>query len=92
MLTINSLLLLVKHYHLTDEKNCFSKAISMAETELNEILNPSREYPPFVYYLILEHMYNNPKYQGNKFSMLNNDDKTNVFKETLESLSDISNS
>ena len=92
MLTINSLLLLVKHYHLTDDKNCFDKAISMAETELNEILNPSREYPPFIYYLCLEHMANNAKYIGIKFSLLNDDEKTKVFKETLESLTEISNS
>lgn len=92
MLTINSLFLLVKHYHLTDKKNCFSRAISMAETELNEILNPSREYPPFVYYLILEHMANNEKYKGIKFSLMDDDEKTNVFKETLDSLTDISNS
>ena len=64
----------------------------MAETELNEILFPSREYPPFVYYLVLEHMDNNKKYKGIKFSLMDNDEKTNVFKETLESLTDISNS
>ena len=53
MVTLDSLLLLVKHYHLTNDSNCFEKAIDMANEELNEVLNTEREYPPFIYYLCL---------------------------------------
>ena len=87
MVTIDSLFLLVKHYHLVDDKNCFEKAIEMASREIGEVLNTEREYPPFIYYLCLEHMDNNPKYNfGKVFRLMTDEEKTCVFNETISAL------
>lgn len=87
MVTLDSLLLLVKHYHLTNDSNCFEKAIDMANEELNEVLNTEREYPPFIYYLCLEQMDRNPKYKfGKTFRSMTDEEKTVVFNETIEEL------
>ena len=87
MVTENSLFHLVHHYHLVNDHDCFDKAINMAEAELQEVLNDEREYPPFIYYLCLEHMDNNPKYKfGKTFRMMDNVEKTEVFNETIEEL------
>lgn len=87
MVNIDSLFHLVRHYHLTNESDCFDKAINMAEAELQEVLNDKREYPAFIYYLCLEHMDNNPKYKfGKTFRMMDDTEKTEVFNETIEEL------
>ena len=87
MLRLESLFLLVKHYHLENEPDCFNKAIEMGKADLKEVLDTEREYPPFIYYLCLEHMDNNPKYKlGKTFRMMDNAEKTEVFNETIEEL------
>ena len=86
MVTEDSLFLLVKHYHLTNESDCFDKAINMAETELPEVLNDEHEYPPFIYYLCLEQKDNNPKYRWMKWSTMTTDERTELFNETIEAL------
>lgn len=92
MLTIDSLFLLVKHYKTVNDKDCFDKAISLAFKELNNVLDESREYPPFIYYLILEHMDKNPKYMYRcTWKNMNNEQKIIAFKETIEELKRISN-
>ena len=87
MLTLNSLFLLVQHYHLQNDPDCFEKAIEMGKADLKEVLDTEREYPPFIYYLCLEHMDNNPNYKlGKTFRMMDNAEKTEVFNETIEEL------
>lgn len=87
MVTIDSLFHLVKHYHLADDSNCFEKAIEMAENDLCEVLDREREYPPFIYYLCLEHMDKNEKYKhGKTFNQMDDDERTLVFNETIEAL------
>ena len=87
MVTIDSLLHLVKHYHLEDDSDCFNKSLLLAEKQLSDVLDETREYPPFIYYLCLEHMDRNPKYKNGKtFSCMINDDKTRVFNETISEL------
>ena len=93
MLTIDSLFLLVKHYKTDKHRDCFDEAILLASKELNNVLNESREYPPFVYYLILEHMDKNPNYvYKSTWKNMNNEEKTIAFEETIEELKRISNS
>lgn len=70
MLTLDSLFHLVHHYHLENEPDCFNKAIKIGKDEFKEVLDTEREYPPFIYYLCLEHMDNNPKYKFGKNIML----------------------
>ena len=90
MINDNSLLLLVKHYHLENESDCFNKAIETANSQLNDVLNKQREYPPFIYYLCLEHMDNNPKYKfGKTFYSMTNEEKTIVFNETIQQLKNL---
>lgn len=87
MITENSLFHLVLHYHLENDPDCFDKAIEMSKGDLKEVLNTEREYPPFVYYLCLEHMEKNPKYKfGKTFRMMDDNEKTVVFNETIEEL------
>ena len=87
MITENSLFHLVRHYHLENDPDCFDKAIEMGEADLKEVLDARREYPPFVYYLCLEHMDNNPKYKfGKTFKIMDDNEKTVVFNETIEEL------
>jgi len=87
MVTIDSLFHLVKHYHLVDDENCFDKAIEMANNQLSDVLEKEREYPPFIYYLCLEHMDNNPKYKfGKAFRLMTDEEKTLVFNETISAL------
>lgn len=87
MINENSLFHLVSHYHLDNDGDCFNKAISLAENELDEVLNDEREYPPFIYYLCLEQMENNPKYKfGERFSKMTCEEKTSVFNETISAL------
>lgn len=87
MVTIDSLFHLVNHYHLGDDENCFEKAIDMANGELCEVLDGDREYPPFVYYLCLEQMEKNDKYKfGKTFHLMTDEEKTEVFNETIEAL------
>ena len=81
---------MVKHYHLENDPNCFEKSIEMAKGDLKEVLDTEREYPPFIYYLCLEHMDNNPKYKfGKTFRMMNDTEKTEVFNEMISALKDI---
>lgn len=90
MITENSLFHLVNHYHLEDDPNCFEKAIEMANNQLPNVLDNKREYPPFIYYLCLEHMDKNQKYTfGKTFREMNNDEKTEVFNETIQQLKEI---
>lgn len=90
MVTENSLYLLVSHYHLDNDGDCFNKAISLAENELDEVLNNEREYPPFIYYLCLEQMEKNPKYKFTKsFSRMTDEEKTLVFNETISALREL---
>lgn len=86
MLTEKDLFQLVAHYHL--DKNCdFDGAIEMASNELPAVLDKEREYPPFIYYLCLEHINGNPKYKfGKTFRQMNDEEKTNVFNETIAAL------
>lgn len=87
MITENSLFYLVKHYHLEDDPNCFENAIEMANNQLEDVLNKEREYPPFIYYLCLEHMDNNPKYKwGKTFIQMTDEEKTSLFNETIQQL------
>ena len=94
MLTLNSLILLVKHYHTENNKNCFKDAINLASKELDNVLNETREYPPFIYYLILENMDNNPKndWGWKKFRQMSKEEKIEVFNDTINELYNISNS
>lgn len=87
MVTIDSLFLLVKHYNLEDDENCFDKAIEMANNQLSDVLDKEREYPPFIYYLCLEQMEKNPKYKfGKTFHLMTDEEKTCVFNETISAL------
>ena len=87
MITEDSLFHLVHHYHLENNDNCFEEAIDLASNELPNVLDTTREYPIFVYYLCLEHMDNNPKYKfGDTFRRMTNEQKTEVFNETIEEL------
>lgn len=88
MLNLNSLILLVKHYHVENNKNCFEEAINLASKELDDVLDETREYPPFIYYLILENMDNNPKnnWGWKKFSQMSKEEKIEVFNDTLKEL------
>jgi len=88
MLTFNSLLLLVNNYHTEDNATPFKDAIALASKELDNVLDETREYPPFIYYLILENMDNNPKnnWEWRKFSQMNKEEKIEVFNDTLEEL------
>lgn len=90
MVTENSLFHLVKHYHLENDPNCFEKAIEMGKCDLKEVLDTEREYPPFIYYLCLEHMDNNPKYKfGKTFRSMDDTEKIEVFNEMISALKDI---
>ncbi len=90
MITIDSLFHLVKHYHLAEEENCFEKAIEMANNQLSDVLDKEREYPPFIYYLCLEQIDNNPKYQyGKTFRTMTDEEKIGVFRETIDALKQI---
>lgn len=92
MLRLESLFLLVQHYHLENEPYCFEKAIEMGKADLKEVLDTEREYPPFIYYLCLEHMDNNPKYKfGKTFRLMDDTEKTEVFNETIEELENLLN-
>ena len=87
MLRLESLFHLVHHYHLENDPDCFEKAVEYAQNDLQEVLSTEREYPPFIYYLCLEHMDNNPKYKfGKTFRMMDETEKTEVFNETIEEL------
>lgn len=87
MLTIDSLCLLVEHYKTDNHKDCFEKAIELASYELNNLLDETREYPPFIYYLILEYMDNNPKYMyGPTWMKMSKQQKITAFNETIEEL------
>lgn len=87
MVTLDSLFLLVNHYHLGGDEDCFNKAIEMANGELGEVLNKDREYPPFIYYLCLEQMLKNEKYKfGKTFHQMSDEEKTEVFNETINAL------
>lgn len=87
MITEDSLFHLVHHYHLENNDNCFEEAIDLASNELSNVLDTTREYPVFVYYLCLEHMDKNPKYKfGDTFSRMTDEQKTEVFNETIEEL------
>lgn len=87
MINVDSLLHLVHHYHLENNDNCFEEAINLASNELPNVLDTTREYPIFVYYLCLEHMDKNPKYKfGDTFSRMTDEQKTVVFNETIEEL------
>lgn len=87
MLRLESLFLLVRQYHLENDPDCFEKAIEMGKDDLKEVLDTEREYPPFIYYLCLEHMDNNPKYKFGKTLMSMDDtEKTEVFNETIAEL------
>lgn len=92
MVNENSLFHLVRHYHLDNDEDCFNNAISLAENELDEVLKSKneREYPPFIYYLCLEHMDKNPKYQfGKTFRRMTDEEKTSVFNETISALREL---
>ena len=90
MVTENSLFHLVKHYHLENDPNCFEKAIEMGKADLKEVLDTEREYPPFIYYLCLEHMDKNPKYlYGKTFMAMDDTEKIEVFNEMISALKDI---
>lgn len=87
MITEKSLFRLVYHYHLENDPDCFNKAIETGKGDLKEVLDTEREYPPFVYYLCLEYMDNNPKYMfGKTFRSMDDNEKTEVFNETIEEL------
>ena len=86
MLLLDDLFQLVYHYRLSNEKDCFNKAIEMARNELSAVLDDTREYPPFMYYLMLAYMDGNEKYYGKKFCRMNDAEKTELFNETIEAL------
>lgn len=87
MVTIDSLFHLVKHYHLVDDPDCFQKAIDMANNQLADVLDNDREYPPLIYYLCLEQMDKNQKYMyGKTFRQMSDEEKTEVFNETISAL------
>jgi hypothetical protein len=92
MVNENSLFHLVRNYHLDNDEDCFNKAISLAENELDEVLKSKneREYPPFIYYLCLEQMDNNPKYKfGKTFCRMTDEEKISVFNETISALREL---
>lgn len=90
MLTEESVFLLAKHYHTEKFNDCFGMAVELASEELDNVLDETREYPPFVYYLILENMDNNPKYIGGKmWSRMTTEERTEAFNDTIENLKKI---
>jgi len=90
MLTEESVFLLAKHYHTEKFNDCFGMAVELASAELSNVLDETREYPPFVYYLILENMDSNPKYIGGKtWSRMTIEEKTEAFNDTIENLKKI---
>ena len=62
-----------------------SEAIQNLENQLEEFLHPTKEYPPFVYYLVLDHMDGNIKY-NKLLRLMTDEEKTNVFNETISAL------
>lgn len=93
MLTLSSLILLVKHYHTENNANCFDDAIDLASKELSNVLDETREYPPFIYYLILEYMDDNPNYKFREtWKNMSVEEKTKAFNETINVLRVLSNS
>ena len=90
MVTIDSLFYLASDYNLGKDDESLYKAIELASKDFNEVMNKDREYPPFIYYICLEHMDNNPKYKfGKTFRMMSDDEKKSVFDETINALKDI---
>ena len=87
MLKLDSLFHLVHHYHLENDPDCFNKAIEMGKGDLKKVLGIEHEYPPFIYYLCLEYMDNNPNYKfGKTFRSMDDNEKTEVFNETIAEL------
>ena len=62
-----------------------SESIQNAEKQMEEFLHPTKEYPPFVYYLVLEHMDGNTKY-NKPLRLMTDEEKTKVFNETINAL------
>jgi hypothetical protein len=85
MLSINSVILLAQHYRISNTK----VAIDLASKELDKVLDETREYPVFIYYLILENMDNNPLYDGKKFHFMSKDEKIEAFNDTINQLYNI---
>lgn len=88
MLTRKSLFLLVNHYGTgRNGERRYDDAIDMASNEFDNIVDETREYPPFLYYLILENMDSNPKYIDRlKWSRMSIEEKRNAFDDTIEEL------
>ena len=90
MLTEESLFLLAKHYHTEKHNECFGMAVELASEELDNVLDETREYPPFVYYLVLENMDGNQKYIGRKaWRAMSKEERTEAFNDTIENLKKI---
>lgn len=81
-LSLKDLWYLVENYHLENNINGFEESIELAKNELSEILNPTKDYPPFIYYLILEHLDGS----GINFMLSSEIDKEKYFNETIEEL------
>jgi len=84
MINENSLMQLMSKYK---QAKSFDDLFSLANQELNAVLDKEREYPPFMYYLCLEHIDNNPNYKnGKSFSKMTNEEKSNIFNEVIIAL------
>ena len=92
MLILDDLFELVYHYRVQSEKDCFNKAIELASAELDDVLDDTREYPPFVYYLLLAHMDGNDKYYGRKFSTMSRQERIDLFNDTIIGLKKLAES
>lgn len=80
-LTLDDLFQLVYHYKTQDNEDPFNDAIELAESALNDVLDVTREYPPFIYYLILINMDNRKRW-----SDMTNEEKIEEFHKTIECL------
>ena len=82
MLNTSSLVHLAHHYGTTD----LEAGINFASKELDAVLDETREYPPFIWYLMLDHL------DGKKrLRTMSREEKTEVFWEVINELKRIYN-
>ncbi|MBR4590129.1 MAG: hypothetical protein IKO36_05625 [Bacteroidaceae bacterium] len=81
MINSKDLQMLIAHYRV----NTPDEAIDLASKEFDNVVNKDREYPPFMYYMILSYLDGNMNYDK-KFKDMSMTEKRKVFDETIESL------
>lgn len=83
-LSLDDLFQLVYHYKTQDRADPFNDAIDLAETALGDVLDTEREYPPFIYYLILINMQNRKRWYD-----MSDEEKTEEFHNTIKRLREL---